>query len=136
VALIEREADVIGKRGTTRFEAVLNYVGLSGETPDIVRRAIYELQQIRHCIVHNGARADTQLLAACPWLSLSLGDDIRVSSRQFSSFTGSANYYAYELYRRTKVKHGGDAATTEERLSNLLTALKPLQDERAGEVEA
>jgi len=74
------------KLGVTRFETLLEPFGLSGSVDELIRRTIFELQQVRNVIVHRGARADRQLIERCPWLGLKNGETLVINKNMSIRF--------------------------------------------------
>lgn len=94
------------KQGIGRFEAVLDPVGLGGAVDEIVRRALFELNQIRNVIVHKGGRADRRLVESCAWLGMQRGDTVRVSGSMFRRYQLAAYWYVVELRSRVDERLG------------------------------
>lgn len=87
--------------GIARFEALLEPIGLKGPVDAAARRALIELAEVRHVIVHRGSRADTKLVARCPWLSPHLDQQVPLNHRRFTYYFAAAQWYILELHRRT-----------------------------------
>lgn len=62
VELLEKELGAGLRDGVTRFEAMLEPFGLSGELPASLRREIYELSQVRNLIAHNASKVDRRFI--------------------------------------------------------------------------
>jgi len=82
------------------FEALLKVVGLAGKVEDKIRRDIYELQQLRHTIVHRASLADRKLVDACPWLELIPGGRIFISHEQYRRLMSAVNKYVPLVIQR------------------------------------
>ena len=91
------------KKGTSRFEVLLNVYGLAGEVDDKIKRDILEFQQIRHVIVHRRGIADRKLLDACPWLSFEIGESIEVKHKDLVRYISQAIYYFVEIKKRIRI---------------------------------
>lgn len=100
------------KQGIGRFEAVLDPVGLGGAVDEIVRRALFELNQIRNVIVHKGGKADRRLVESCAWLGMQRGDAVRVSGSMFRRYQLAAYWYVVELRSRID-QHLGQSSSPE-----------------------
>ena len=108
VGELERQLGVSLKPGVSRFEAVLDNVGLGGPIAPSVRKSLLELQQVRNIIVHRSGRADRRFIEACPWLPCTTGDPIGLSEREFRRYWLAAMWYLLELNRRLGIKLGQD----------------------------
>ena len=95
-----------GLQGVSRFERLLAMVGLGGSVDAGVRRDLFELEQLRHVLVHRRGLADRKLLEACPGLGMSLGDRIQIDHRRYRRMWLASHAYAYELLRRTAEQLG------------------------------
>ena len=106
VKLLEREEASSIKNGADRFESLLACVGLGGPIPKNLRRALYELSQLRNCIVHNARRADSQLTNACPWLNLTPGELISPGQEKSSELFHAIWSYSLLLVSRASTLAG------------------------------
>jgi hypothetical protein len=86
--------------GLDCFESLLKIVGLAGKVEDSIRRDIYELQQLRHTIVHRASLADRKLVEACPWLKLTSGERILISHDQYRRLITSVQKYVTVVIER------------------------------------
>lgn len=102
------------RKGVTRFEALLEPFELSGPIPDVVRRDIFELSQVRNALLHRGGLADRTLVAECPWLGLSVGDAITVTHKQFHRYLLAVHQYAVILVVRVGEYYGVDMSQFKE----------------------
>jgi hypothetical protein len=100
--LLEHDLKASQRRGADRFECVLRPFGLSGEVDPEVAKSLYELQQLRHVIVHRSGVADRKLAEACPWLSLSAGDKVSIDHRHYAGLNGAVIEYVTELIHRVR----------------------------------
>jgi hypothetical protein len=90
------------QRGAGRFEALLNAVGLGGPVDDAVARALVDLSESRHVIVHRGGIADKQFVSRCPWNPVAVGQKLRITQREFNWHHFAAEWYALEVDARFK----------------------------------
>jgi hypothetical protein len=97
---LQRSLSSDQRLGLECFEALLRVVGLAGEVKTKIRRDIFELQQLRHSIVHRASLADRKLLEACPWLKLKSGDRIRISNKQYRRLVDAAGKYVIAVIKR------------------------------------
>lgn len=115
VGILERELGAALRKGIDRFEVMLAPFGLDGELPDLLRREIYELGQVRNVIAHNATKIDRHLLKACPWLKGKVGDYFQVSPEMFNRYSIAAMAYVNLIICRIG-KHFG-VNTSERRAS-------------------
>lgn len=97
------------QRGVGKLESLLEVVGLGGPVPPQVRKCLFELVEMRNCIVHRAGVADKRLCDACPWLGLTLGEAIPLGSGRFGYHRSGASWYVLEVHRRNAVALGSDA---------------------------
>jgi hypothetical protein len=98
---VENEVGAGVRNGVRRFEALLEPFGFSGPVPDDLRKTLFELGQIRNAISHRGI-VDGQLARACPWLGLSVGDDIKVSHEAFTRYSDASLRYVMLVVSRVQ----------------------------------
>ena len=93
VALLERDLAASLKGGVSRFEAMLQPFGLSGEIPGRLEREMFEFSQVRNLIAHNAGKVDQRFVKACPWLKVRVGDDFLVSGKMLAKYCAASIYY-------------------------------------------
>ena len=106
--LLEKELGTGLKSGVTRFEALLEPFGFSGDVPDNIRQIIYEFGQVRNAIAHRGFKIDRQLLDACPWIGGQIGSDLHVSAEMFKKYLLTAQSYVVLIICRIGEYYGVD----------------------------
>jgi hypothetical protein len=94
VAALERELAAGFKPGPGRFECLLHPVKVIPKISDEIRRDICELAAIRNVIVHCASVADKRLLELCPWLTLKVGDQLRITGVAFHRYVVAASEFA------------------------------------------
>ncbi len=105
---LEQEASIPQRLGVNRFEAVLQLFGLSGLVPDSVQRDLFELNQIRNCLMHRSGKADRRLMEACPWLNLQRGQTVFIDHRTVGRYFQAVVTYATEVICRIGEHFGKD----------------------------
>jgi hypothetical protein len=105
--------------GVGKLEGALDAFGLGGPVDAELRACLVELHAVRNVLVHRGGRADSRLLANCPWLGFKHGDEVRVDQRMLSMYGLSAIRYGSVVYRRVQVRFGGDPAREDEYLRTI-----------------
>ena len=93
--------------GVTRFESLLETVGLKGGVSEEVRRGLWELHQIRNIIVHKRGKADRKMCEACPWLGLIPGSEVSVTTQTYHEYSVTVHKYLLELICRNEELFGG-----------------------------
>ena len=116
VELLEQELASSPKRGSTRFESLLQPFGLSFQLPDGCGETLFELQQIRNAIAHRNGRADRRLRSDCPWLKLKINQPVLVSRKMLDAYSGAAGesllylpYRVGDIYSVDLRPTGGEA---------------------------
>lgn len=105
---LEQELTAPLKWGVNRFESILALFGLSGEIHEKTQRDIFELNQVRNCLMHRAGRVDRRFADACPWLKLEPGQKFQVSPASVSRYFGSVMRYATEIICRIGDRFGTD----------------------------
>jgi hypothetical protein len=106
VDLLDQEIGGPLRNGANRFECLLQPFGLSGEIDDEVQKALFELSQVRHVLVHRRGYADKRLLNACPWLSYKGGEPIKIGHAMWRRYDGAVGEYIFEIIRRVALSFG------------------------------
>jgi hypothetical protein len=88
------------KIGVGRFETLLETVGFNGSVPNVIRRNILELSQIRNAIIHKNGKVDSRLLKSCPWMDWKINEEIVLSVRDFTKYQFTCYWYFLELSLR------------------------------------
>jgi hypothetical protein len=105
---LEQETAASLKPGIGRFEALLQPFGLSGKIHEEDVRALIELGEIRNCIVHRAGIVDRRLLAACPWLNLTFGQQLQLDHEKTQMLSAAVMSYATEIIVRFGEHFGSD----------------------------
>lgn len=100
VSLLKEEVRASLQPGIGRFEAILKAVGLGGPVHDEVRRALLELSEIRHVLVHRRGKADAKLLERCPWLPFEVGATVKMREAELHLFHQACLWHVIEIERR------------------------------------
>ena len=112
VEMLEKELGAGLRDGVTRFEAMLDPFGLSGELPASLRREIYELGQVRNLIAHNASKVDRRFADACPWLEVKTGDELYVSRDMVNKYCSVTGAYIALIICRVGEHFGVDMSDT------------------------
>jgi hypothetical protein len=106
LAELARSLSVEARIGTSRFEAMLSRVGLSGEVPETVRRQVFEMQQVRHIWAHRGGRPDEVFQNRCPWMEPDPNGRITVDVERLNNYGAATVQYAINVENRALRQHG------------------------------
>jgi hypothetical protein len=88
------------KAGVGRFEDILNPVGLGGPVDNYVAKAILELGEVRHVLVHRGGFVDAKFEDRCPWVPKYGAGVLRVTPGFFLVYFFAVMTYMAELMAR------------------------------------
>lgn len=110
----ERNQSAGRKQGVDRFEMLLEPFGLSGAIDAEIKKNIREMHHIRNVLVHRAGKADRRIVEGCPWLGLSLGQNVTVSPEAMSRYEHSLVRYMTELIYRCGPKFGVDLRPSKE----------------------
>lgn len=113
VELLERDLASPLKKGTNRFDSLLEPFGISGPLDEKTTRAIYELQQIRNVIAHRNGKCDRKLKLSCPWLKVKIGDQVPITTKRLHALGEAVGEYGLQLLYRVGDAHGFDARPKE-----------------------
>jgi hypothetical protein len=94
------------KPGVGRLEGVLDPVGLGGSVPDIVRRVVLELSQVRNLVVHKNAVVDRRFATQCPWVPCDVGQLLPINVGLFGLYGLGVDWYILTLERRADAALG------------------------------
>lgn len=100
VELLEQDLTSSLKRGSARFESLLEPFELTFPLPDGCGKLLFELQQVRNAMAHRNGRADRRLLGEVPWLNLRVNEPVRVSSAMLGAYSGAASEFLLGLLYR------------------------------------
>ncbi|MGW5525515.1 hypothetical protein [Streptomyces xanthochromogenes] len=100
VSELQRDIKADLRSGVSRFESLLDCLGLGGEVDGRVRDAIYKAQQIRNVLAHRGGVADKRLVEACPGLGLEIGDKVEIDHLAFGELSLAMQIYAATVKNR------------------------------------
>jgi hypothetical protein len=90
VDLMDLNVSAALKQGVTRFERLLETVGLGGEVPDGLGKTLFELQQVRNILVHRQGVADKRFCCACPWMNATPSQRLSISTEQYGPYFRAA----------------------------------------------
>ena len=97
---IKKEVAAGLKVGAGRYEAILNFVGLGGPVPETASRAMVELLETRHLLVHRNGIVDSKFVNRCPWRRASIDSKLDLGRLDFSMLSCAATWYLLEMQRR------------------------------------
>jgi hypothetical protein len=97
VGQLKQEVRASIQKGIGRFEAILAPVGMGGDVPDVVRRTIFELSEVRNVLVHRRGFADKRFVSNCPWFGVGSGDELLLTQERFELYDLAVSYYFFEI---------------------------------------
>lgn len=106
------------RQGIGRLECLLGPIGLSGQVESSTSKHLYELQQLRHVLVHRRGVVDRRLMEACPWLNKQPGEQLMIDHDTFVRLDGAVHEYVLELIHRTAGRFGAARIVPEEKVSS------------------
>jgi hypothetical protein len=86
--------------GATRYERMLELVGLGGPTPDRIRDSLYVAQQVRNVWAHRGGVADARFVEACPQFGVGEGQRVEMDGGTFLSLMHGMHMYGMVIVLR------------------------------------
>jgi integrase len=94
------------KKGVDRFETLLTWVKLSGQTDPVLAQNLYEMQQVRNVFAHRRGIADRRFIEACPHFGCGVGDQILLDRDAWYDAMVAALVYAETVLLRMKEQLG------------------------------
>lgn len=95
-----------GKRGLSRFEALLSPFGYGGVTDPGDDDLMAELEEIRNKFDHTIGSADDRFLTRVAGTPFSVGDLIKVPKDRFEEYMDVVHAYLYEILERLRTVDG------------------------------
>jgi len=96
------------RKGVNRFEDLLAVFGLSGKLEAQVTKNLYELNQVRNLIAHQEGKVDQRFSDSCPWLNISVGDPLNISTHDIERYFVSVMTYCKSITQRVAHNYGVD----------------------------
>jgi hypothetical protein len=103
---LERTHGLRRRQGVDGFEDLLGHVNLSGAVEPDIKKAIWELSNLRNVIVHRGSMADRRLVQGCPWMGLRVGDKVTVTHEALGRYFAALHQYLIVILHRLRAKYG------------------------------
>lgn len=99
--------DFVGKRaGITEFEGLLTLLGLGGDVPDVISRAIYAANMVRNVWAHRGGTADLKFTKKAAHLGYTQGQLVAVTQDQLTEYVSAIMSYAMIILNRHRAQYG------------------------------
>jgi len=118
VSELQRNLRTAQRQGVNAFEPLLDCVNLSGAVPEPGRKSLWELYHLRNVIVHRRSLADRKLVNACPTLSLKVGERVKITPEQVTTYATMISGYGLDLVYRLTQRYGVKMTPKEELLSS------------------
>lgn len=100
VGELQRDSKVAFRSGVDRFETLLGPFGMAGTVEAHTRRDLMELENVRNVLVHRRGVADSRLVRNCPWMGLSVGENVPVVKDSFERYYNAVFDYVGMLVAR------------------------------------
>lgn len=94
LGILEQEFAASLKPGAGRFFCLLKPLGIIPDISADDHRILNELAAVRNVIVHKAGIADARILKLCPWLGVSLGDNVTIGHEAFIKYVTVASHFA------------------------------------------
>lgn len=85
------------KLGIDKFHDSFEFVGMKFSIKREWRQPLREMYAVRNVILHRAGIADRRLLSACPWLSYSLSEPIKVTPARVGTYLEACRAYVNAL---------------------------------------
>jgi hypothetical protein len=118
VSELRRNLRTTQRQGINAFESLLECVNLSGAVPEPARKSLWELSHLRNVIVHRRSLADRSLVSACPSLGLKIGERVKITPEQITTYGTMISGYGLDLVYRLAQRYGVKMTPKEELLSS------------------
>lgn len=86
--------------GSSKYERLLDLVGLGGPIPRVIRDSIFKAQQIRNVWAHRGGIADQRFVDACPNLGFNVDDRVNMTPETFLPLMHGMHMYGIVIANR------------------------------------
>ncbi len=100
VSEVQRDLKVDLTSGATKFEKILDAVGLGGQVDPRVRDALYEIQNVRNVWAHRGGIADRRFVESCPRLDFKEGEKVHIGKDRHARYMDALWVYAATVLNR------------------------------------
>lgn len=94
------------RRGVERFEHLLATFGFETRLNKDVKRTLLELYHVRNVLVHRRGFADRIIVEACPWLALSVGQQVVVTEKHYRAYFDAVSHYSFTVLIRVFLRFG------------------------------
>ncbi|MGY4984073.1 hypothetical protein ACWCYL_44395 [Streptomyces sp. 900105755] len=108
VSEIQRDLKLDLRSGVTKFEKLLDSVGLGGPVDPRLRDALYEFQNVRNVLAHRAGIVDQRFIEACPSYGLPIGGRLIIDQENFTRLHNAVYTYSIVLINRILALLGRD----------------------------
>lgn len=102
VGELQRESKIAFRSGIDKFETLLGPFGMAGVVEAHTKRDLMELENVRNVLVHRRGVADSRLVRNCPWMGLSVGENVPVATSSFERYYNAVFDYVGVLVARVQ----------------------------------
>ncbi|WP_392751145.1 hypothetical protein [Streptomyces sp. LN590] len=106
VSEVQRDLKLDLRSGVTKFEKLLDSVGLGGPVDPRIRDALFEAQNIRNVLAHRAGIVDQRFVDSCPSFGLSEGDQMVIGKKLFRRMSDAMGLYSIVVLNRVFVAVG------------------------------
>ncbi|MFE7072312.1 hypothetical protein ACFU96_19735 [Streptomyces sp. NPDC057620] len=108
VSEIQRDLKLDLRSGVTKFEKLLDAVGLGGPVDPRLRDTLYEFQNVRNVLAHRAGIVDQRFVDACPSYGLQVGERVAIDEKSFTRLHNGVYTYSMVLINRILASLGRD----------------------------
>ncbi|MFI1410840.1 hypothetical protein ACH4Y0_13185 [Streptomyces sp. NPDC020707] len=105
---IQRDLKLDLRSGVTKFEKLLDAVGLGGPVDPRLRDTLYEFQNVRNVLAHRAGIVDQRFIDACPSYGLQVGERVAIDEENFTRLHNGVYTYSIVLINRILASQGRD----------------------------
>lgn len=102
VQLLDQQEGGRRRHGVTRFEFLLAPVGLAGPVESEIGKTVFELEQVRHVLIHRRGLADRRFVEACPWLGVEPGRRLEINHPAYCRMSAAVFEYVLAIVQRAR----------------------------------
>jgi hypothetical protein len=106
VSEVQRDLKLDLKSGATKFEKLLDVIGLDGAVDPRIRDALFEVQNVRNVWAHRSGFADGRLVKSCPNLGVTEGRRVNVTRSMYDRYHWAIALYVVTILNRCRVITG------------------------------
>ncbi|WP_132420315.1 hypothetical protein [Paenibacillus albiflavus] len=102
--LLKRKVNATLGDGIERFERLLNAVQYGGKVHTKIKDVMLELSQVRNILVHRNGEVDSRFKKKCPWVDVSVGEQISITDDKLDLYLNVCRWYVVEFAARDGIQ--------------------------------